>query len=136
MNAPQLAAVLSTLVYESRGDARPARMPDRASERAQSAVRELWRQVSLTERDHRLPSHDEPDIGFAEAIHHWTAGNALADVLDVSGLTAGDFVRWARQVVDLAGQVADASDGGLRRTCREVIDRIRRGVVDVSPLED
>jgi len=136
LSAPQLAAVLSTLVYEARGDRRPARMPDRTSERAQSALRGVWREVSLTERDHRLPSHDEPDIGFAEAIHHWTAGNDLADVLDLSDLTAGDFVRWARQVVDLAGQVADASDGDLRRTCREAIERIRRGVVDVAPLED
>ncbi len=136
LSAPQLAAVLSSLVYESRGDRRPARLPDRASETAQSRLRSLWRQVSLTERDHRLPSHDEPDIGFAEAIHRWTAGDGLADVLALSGLTAGDFVRWARQVVDLAGQVAEAADGELRRTCREAIDRIRRGVVDVAPLED
>jgi len=111
-------------------------MPDRASERAQGALRGIWRHVSLTERDHRLPSPTEPDIGFAEAIHHWTAGFPLADVLDLSGLTAGDFVRWARQVMDLAGQVADATDGDLRDTCREAIARIRRGVVDVAPLED
>ncbi|MGC3956050.1 MAG: DEAD/DEAH box helicase [Propionicimonas sp.] len=136
LSAPQLAAVLSSLVYEARGDRRPTRMPDRASERAQSALRAVWRQVSLTERDHRLPSPDQPDIGFAEAIHHWTAGFPLADVLDVSGLTAGDFVRWARQVMDVAGQVAEASDGELRDTCREAIARIRRGVVDVAPLED
>ncbi len=136
LSAPQLAAVLSSLVYEARGDRRPTRMPDRASERAQSALRGVWRQVSLTERDHRLPSPAEPDIGFAEAIHHWTAGFPLADVLDISGLTAGDFVRWARQVMDVAGQVAEASDGDLRETCREAIARIRRGVVDVAPLED
>jgi len=136
LSAPQLAAVISSLVYESRGDRRPSRMPDRASERAQGALRGIWRHVSLTERDHRLPSPTEPDIGFAEAIHHWTAGFPLADVLDLSGLTAGDFVRWARQVMDLAGQVADATDGDLRDTCREAIARIRRGVVDVAPLED
>ena len=136
LSAPQLAAVLSSLVYESRGDRRPSRMPDRASERAQGALRGIWRQVTLTERDHRLPSPTEPDIGFAEAIHHWTAGFPLADVLDVSGLTAGDFVRWARQVMDLAGQVATAADGELRHACYETIARIRRGVVDVAPLED
>ena len=137
LSAPQLAAVLSSLVFEARGDRRtPSRLPDRASEQAQSALRGIWRSVSLTERDHRLPSHDEPDIGFAEAIHRWTAGGELAEVLQLSSLTAGDFVRWARQVVDLAGQVADAAPGTLRSTCREVIARIRRGVVDVAPLED
>ncbi|MFZ0531083.1 MAG: RNA helicase, partial [Propionicimonas sp.] len=138
LTPPQLAAVLSTLVYEARGDRRnPARMPDRASERAQQALRSLWREVSLAERDHRLPSHAEPDIGFAEAVHAWTAGAELADVLSLSGLTAGDFVRWARMVVDSAGQLADAvGQGDLRRTCREAIFGIRRGVVDAAPLED
>ena len=138
LSAPQLAAVLSTLVYEARGDRRnPARMPDLASEKAQQSLRNVWRQVSLSERDHRLPSHDPPDIGFAEAIHAWTAGAELADVLYLSGLTAGDFVRWARMVVDAAGQLADAAGpGDLRRVCREAIASIRRGVVDAAPLED
>ena len=65
------------------------------------------------------------------------SGADLFDVLYLSGLTAGDFVRWARQVLDVAGQVADASGPGqLRDTAREVIARTRRGVVDVAPLED
>ncbi len=138
LSAAQLAAVVSSLVYEARGDRRnPARMPDRRSEDAQIRLRSVWRQVSLTERDHRLPSHDEPDIGFAEAIHAWTAGAELADVLYLSGLTAGDFVRWARQVVDAAGQLSDAVGAGpLRDTCRELVFRVRRGVVDAAPLED
>ncbi len=138
LSAPQLAAVVSSLVFEARGDRRaPARMPDRRSEDAQIRLRSLWRLVSSSERDHRLPGHDEPDIGFAEAIHAWTAGAELADVLYLSGLTAGDFVRWARQVVDAAGQLADAvGPGPLRDTCRELIVRVRRGVVDAAPLED
>ncbi len=138
LTAPQLAAVVSSLVYEARGDRRnPSRMPDRRSEDAQIRLRSIWRQVSLAERDHRLPSHDEPEIGFAEAIHAWTAGADLADVLYLSGLTAGDFVRWARQVVDAAGQLADAvGPGPLRTTCQELVFRVRRGVVDAAPLED
>ena len=139
LSAPQLAAVLSSLVYESRGGdkRRPPRMPDRASEAAQSALRGIWRQVGLTERDHRLDRGPEPDIGFAESIHAWAAGRPLGEVLDDSGLTAGDFVRWARQVVDLAGQVAQAAGPGeLRTACRAVVDGVRRGVVDAAPLED
>ncbi|MGB7962995.1 MAG: DEAD/DEAH box helicase [Propionicimonas sp.] len=138
LSAPQLAAMLSTLVYEARGDRRtPARMPDRTSELAQSALRRIWREVSLAERDHRLPSHPEPEIGFAEPIHAWAAGRPLSEVLELSGLTAGDFVRWARQVVDIAGQVAQAvGPGELRDTCRDVIEQVRRGVVDAAPDED
>ena len=138
LSAPQLAAVLSSLVFESRGDRRePARMPDRHSENAQSALRGIWRRVSRAERGHRLPSHIEPDIGFAEAIHAWAAGADLAEVLYRSSLTAGDFVRWARQVVDAAGQLGRAvGSGELRVTCKELIAGVRRGVVDAAPLED
>jgi len=139
LNAAQLAAVISSLIYESRGGdpRRPPRMPDRASEQAQSALRTIWQQVSLAERDHKLDKGPEPDIGFAEAIYAWAGGRPLAGVLEVSGLTAGDFVRWARQVVDLAGQLAQATGPGpLRTTCRQIIDQVRRGVVDAAPLED
>ncbi|MFT3969867.1 MAG: DEAD/DEAH box helicase [Micropruina sp.] len=139
LSAPQLAAVLSSLVFEARGGdrRRPPRMPDRASEAAQQELRRVWRDVGLTERDHRLERGPEPDIGFAEPIHGWASGRPLGDVLDESGLTAGDFVRWARQVVDFAGQVGRAAGPGpLRDTCRELVDRVRRGVVDAAPLED
>jgi ATP-dependent RNA helicase HelY len=138
LNAAQMAAVISCLVFEARGDRRePARMPDRASEAAGIRLRKVWRAVCLAERDHRLPSASEPEIGFAEAIHAWVGGAELAEVLAISGLTAGDFVRWARQVADAAGQVADAVGAGpLRKVAKEAIFRIRRGVVDAAPLED
>ncbi len=139
LDAPQLAAVLSSLVYETRrtDDGRMARMPDRASEVAQSELRRKWREVSLVERDHRLERSPEPDIGFAEAAHAWASGKPLAEVLYGCGLPAGDFVRWVRQVIDMAGQVAHAAGpGDLRRTSREVIDAMRRGVVEFDPDED
>ncbi len=139
LTAPELAAVLSTLIYESRGgDARrPARMPSRSSEIAQTMVRQIWREVSLMERDHRLEPGRDPDIGFAEAVHAWASGRPLGDILDETDLTAGDFVRWMRMVIDLLGQVADAAGPGRARDAsREAIDLLRRGVVDAAYLED
>ncbi len=139
LTVPALAAVLSTLVYESRRSdlGRMARMPDRTSEAAASEVRAVWRRVGLVERDVRLERAPDPDIGFAEAAYGWAEGRPLAGVLSRSGLSAGDFVRWVRQVIDMAGQVADAvGPGDLRRRCREVIERMRRGVVEYDPDED
>lgn len=138
LSSAELAAVVSSLVFESRGDRRnPARMPGRRAEMAQQRLRQIWRQVCLTERDHRLPSHAEPEIGFAEPIHAWAGGAELAEVLDESDLTAGDFVRWARQVTDALGQLAEAAGpGSLRTVSRAAIAAIRRGVVDAAPLED
>lgn len=139
LDAPQLAAVLSSLLYESRPsrDARRPRMPDAASEAAQSALRGVWHEVGVLERNHRRDRGREPDIGFAEAAWRWASGQELAKVLLQSGLPAGDFVRWVRQVVDLAGQLATAAGpGDFRRTCREVVTAMRRGVVDTDPEEE
>lgn len=135
LSAPQLAAVLSSLVFRTRvmDGRKPVRMPDRVSEAAQVRLRAMWRDTGLVERDHRVQRGPEPDIGFAEAAHAWASGEELADVLRLSGLPAGDVVRWIRQVIDVVGQVAQAAGPGpLRNTCREAVTRMRRGVVDVS----
>ena len=139
LDAPALAAVISSLVYESRigRPMRPARMPERSSEQAQSALRTVWRDVRALERAHRIDNDREPDIGFAEAIWRWASGQELAKVLSVSGLPAGDFVRWTRQVIELAGQLSQAvGPGDLRRTCRAAVDSLRRGVIEYDALED
>ena len=100
-------------------------------------LRTVWREVGALERNHRRDRGREPDIGFAEAAWRWASGQELAKVLRISGLSAGDFVRWVRQVVDLAGQIATAAGlGDLRRTCREAVFAMRRGVVDTDLEED
>ncbi len=139
LTAPELASVVSSLTYESRGgDARrPARMPNRSTEIAQTMVRRIWREVSLLERDHKLDRGRDPDIGFAEAVFGWASGLPLGDLLSASDLTAGDFVRWMRMVIDLLGQLADAAGpGAVRDNARQAIDLLRRGVVDAAWDED
>ncbi|WP_090596974.1 DEAD/DEAH box helicase [Auraticoccus monumenti] len=140
LSAPQLAAVLSSLVFETRrsdGTRYRPRMPDAETEEVMVRVRATWREVSLLERDARLDRGPEPDIGFARAAHHWTAGRPLAEVLDLTGLPAGDFVRWVRQVMDLADQVGSATtDPRLRATCRDAVRQMRRGVVAFVPDEE
>ncbi|AQP49175.1 RNA helicase [Tessaracoccus aquimaris] len=139
LDPAQLAAVLSTLVYESRPsrDAVHPRMPDATSERAQSELRAVWREVGQLERSHKRDRGREPDIGFAEAAWRWSSGQDLAKVLATTGMAAGDFVRWVRQVIDLAGQLATAvGPGDLRRTCHAAADSMRRGVVAADMSED
>jgi len=135
LTVPQLAAVLSTLVFESRAadGRRLSRMPDRPSEAAQSRLRQVWREVGLVERDHRVERGPEPDIGFAEAAYAWASGESLGEVVENHHLTAGDFVRWVRQVIDAAAQLTDAvGSGPLRDTCRGVVSAMRRGVIAVE----
>ena len=140
LSAPQLAAVLTALVFEARrGDDGPRkpRLPDARTNEAMSEVRRIWREVSLVERDARLDRGPEPDIGFSEVSYGWASGRSLASVLQGSDLTAGDFVRWVRQVTDFAGQIADAAGPGpLRDTARAVVTSMRRGVVTYAPEID
>ncbi|HCG15719.1 MAG TPA: hypothetical protein DEU94_06360, partial [Micrococcus luteus] len=48
-------------------------------------------------------------------------------------LAAGDFVRWARQVIDVLDQLANVpGDAGRSRACRQAADLVSRGVVATS----
>ncbi|RLV48817.1 DEAD/DEAH box helicase [Nocardioides mangrovicus] len=132
-----LAAVLSCLVYESRraDDAGPPRLPGGATKDAIAATVKLWGELEGLQREHHVEFSREPDLGFAYAAYRWAEGDELDDVLDATGLSAGDFVRWIKQLVDLAGQTADAAGPGpLRETARLAVGSLRRGVVAYSSL--
>jgi ATP-dependent RNA helicase HelY len=47
-------------------------------------------------------------------------------------LSGGDFVRWARQLIDLLDQVAKVAEEPVARAARQAVDRVRRGVVAVA----
>jgi ATP-dependent RNA helicase HelY len=137
LDASELGACLSTLVYETRraDDASPPRLPQGVVQERIAQMVRVWADLDALERDHRLDFLRQPDLGFAWAAYRWAEGDDLDDVLGVIDLAAGDFVRWMKQLVDLAGQVADAAGGGaLRRTARELVDRLKRGVVAYSTV--
>ena len=137
LDASGLAAVLSTLVFESRrgDDTDPPRLPKAATGEAIAKMQRLARDLDQLERSHRLESARGLDAGLCWAAYRWAEGDELEDVLDVCGLAAGDFVRSIKQVLDLAGQVADAASGTpLAKVARETNARLRRGVVAYSTM--
>ena len=139
LTVPELAAALSVLVFEARrpDDASPPRVPGGRVPDVIKEMVKLWGQLDALERDHHLDFLRQPDAGFAWAAYRWAEGDELDDVLNVVELAAGDFVRWMKQLLDLAGQVADAAgDGPLRDTARGVVAAVRRGVVAYSALGD
>ncbi|MET0473024.1 MAG: RNA helicase [Mycobacterium sp.] len=144
LDAAELAAVLSSVLYESRGDT-PGSVSsvDGATpgvRRALSQTRRLWSDIRADEQRHRVSGSREPDPGFVAAIYRWATTGDLSTSLaasDASGsgspLSAGDFVRWCRQVLDLLDQVRNAAPTpALRTTAKRAIDAIRRGVVAVD----
>ena len=136
----ELAAVLSALVFEARRpDDASAAAAARGADPARCWARwsALWGELDALERDHKLDFLREPDLGFAWAAYRWAEGDDLDDVLDGTDLAAGDFVRWMKQLLDLAGQVADAAGGTpLRATARETVGLLKRGVVAYSALTE
>ncbi len=135
-----LAAACSVLVYESRGADTPGAEPPRVPKAIRGTLertQQAWGRLEQREKARGLPGTRQPDPGFALAVHRWALGGTLRTVLTGSDLTAGDFVRWCRQVVDFLGQIVAAVPGTeLATTARTAIDAVRRGVVAVSLTED
>ena len=144
LDAPELAAVLSAVLYESRGDTPTApggvHIPTGKVRRALNQTRRLWAELRSDEQRHRLSHSREPDEGFVAAVYRWAATGDLTTALAASDsagtgspLSAGDFVRWCRQVLDLLDQVRNAApDPGLRAIAKRAINDVRRGVVAVD----
>jgi ATP-dependent RNA helicase HelY len=132
----ELAAVCSAVVYESRGhdDDTPPAMPTRVVREAVERLGTLWTELHDLETRHGLDITRRPDAGMSDATYRWATGSNLLQVLTHADITAGDFVRWIRQVIDLLGQVAQAVGPAdpLRASAHAAADLINRGVVSYS----
>jgi ATP-dependent RNA helicase HelY len=137
LDPPELAAAVSALVFETRREgAVEPRVPAGRVAEALAETSKLWLGLEADERRHRVDRTREPDAGFAWPVYRWARGEALEKVLtaaEVNGqeLTAGDFVRWCRQVIDLLDQIRDVLGGGdpVGATAVAAVDALRRGVV-------
>ena len=135
----EIAAVASSLVYDSRrDDGGVPRVPEDATSAVEQTVA-LWHDLVADERRHRLDRTREPDLGFAWPVHRWVRGDSLAVVLagatsHGTELSAGDFVRWCRQVVDLLDQIraVAGNEDTVGRAAGDAVRAIRRGVVAVG----
>jgi ATP-dependent RNA helicase HelY len=147
LSPADLAACVSALVYESRqpDDAATPRLPGGRSREALAEMVRIWGAVEERQKEHRVDSPREPDLGFAWAAFRWASGGSLEAVLRDAEMQAGDFVRWTKQLIDLLGQIAVAArdtDGeattgktsAVGRTARAAAELLRRGVVAYSSV--
>ncbi|KGH48578.1 RNA helicase [Modestobacter caceresii] len=134
----ELAGCVSALVFEARRES--AAQPSVPAGKVAGALAEMRRvHTALTdlEREHAVPVTRDPDLGFVWAAYRWADGQSLDRVLagaQQAGteLSGGDFVRWARQLVDLLDQLAKVADDPLAGIARAAVGRVRRGVVAVA----
>ena len=100
-------------------------------------MRRIRARLEEVEAAHGVPATRDLDLGFAWAAYRWADGQGLDRVLagaEQAGteLSGGDFVRWARQVVDLLDQLGKVAEDPVGATARAAVTRIRRGVVAVA----
>jgi ATP-dependent RNA helicase HelY len=129
----ELAAAVSTVVYEGRreGDERVT-VPRGPVADAIDETLKVWSELEAAEHARGLQLTREPDLGFVWPIYRWARGESLAKVLasGVDGdMPAGDFVRWARQVLDLLGQLGEATGPDTGIPARAAMDAVKRGVL-------
>ncbi|MCW1248770.1 DEAD/DEAH box helicase [Acaricomes phytoseiuli] len=147
LNPEELAAFASALVYQAKREERGIRpvLPTQALEAAAQTLVRQWSVLEDDEEQARLPLTAEPDFGMVKPVYAWARGQRLEKVLQGTDFAAGDFVRWAKQVIDLLDQLAQAAGAdpaesdlpdqqSLRKRCRAAIDLIRRGVVAYSAV--
>jgi ATP-dependent RNA helicase HelY len=137
LDAASLAAIACCLVYEPRrdGDGPGVNgLPRGPFRTALTATQDLWQDLDDLEREHRLPGSNPVAMGLATAMHWWARGMPLDRVLIEADMAAGDFVRWAKQTIDLLDQLSLVAESALASTARKALDEVRRGIVAYSSL--
>ena len=147
LRSAEMAALVSVFTYEARG---PAGAVEVSQHWPGRRLRERWDQVQAVaaelvaaEQAAGLPVTRAVDAGFAAVAYGWARGQTIGRLLagaqegraGPSGLSAGDFVRNVKQLVDLLrqlGQVLPLQESA--QAAREGAEALFRGVVAVSAL--
>jgi ATP-dependent RNA helicase HelY len=136
MSPEDLAGLAALLVFESSAEDQvfqPA-MPTEMLQGALDVVDEHWYTLQQAEHAADLTITEQPHPGLVWPIVRWVRGHELLASLTGSDMAAGDFIRWARQVMDLLDQLASLDDThpDLARRCRRAKDLVNRGIVAYS----
>jgi ATP-dependent RNA helicase HelY len=130
LSAAEFAAVVSTVVYESRERVpRPGEMPTAQARERYQRLQRTWRNIRHTEDANQVELCRELEAGFATPIFHWAEGKPLEAILEETGMAPGDFVRSCKLLLDLLGQIEDVAPSGVSRAARNARDAVNRGVV-------
>jgi ATP-dependent RNA helicase HelY len=128
----ELAALVSTVVYEHRGrEVLPhqGQLPTGTTRERFRSLRDLWQRVRRAEDNHQVELCRELDTGFTQTIFDWAEGKALEDVLRHLDMTPGDFVRSCKLLIDLLRQIEDVAGREVASLAHHARESVNRGVV-------
>lgn len=131
-----LASILSVFTYEARGPIKYyPEFPNAELAHLYARIAHIWDDLVAEEAAMSIPITRDVDPGFMDIAYRWARGDALVDVLSSSMMSAGDFVRNCKQLIDLARQVSIlAEDPQTADTANKVVAAILRGVVEASSV--
>ncbi|MGX1748505.1 DEAD/DEAH box helicase [Glutamicibacter protophormiae] len=136
----ELCAVVAFLVYQGRRDYdRPdPKMPTEKIADIFTQTINIWGPLSDAEEALGLNPTAPPESGLIWPMYKWARGSSLNSALRGTDLAPGDFVRWAKQVIDTLDQFAKNTDlpPQLVRGAYQAVDSIKRGVVAYSNVLD
>ena len=134
LDAPGLAAIAASLVYEPRRDDEnfEPRSPKGSFSEAFTRTQILWEELESLAKKHKLQRSSRLEMDLSYAIHRWCTGAKLDLVLESADLLPGDFIRWCKQIIDLLEQLAKAADGPIANKARDAVDQVKRGIVAYS----
>jgi ATP-dependent RNA helicase HelY len=146
----EMAGLVSVFTYEPRGPAAAegevAALPGRRLLERWRAVQSVALELNFDEQALGLVKTRPPDAGFVTLASGWANGQELGALLAPSdaaggrrpravGISAGDFVRNIKQLIDLLRQLGEVlADEAAARAAREAADALFRGVVAASSV--
>ncbi len=106
LNHHEMASLASVFVYEERRRDETAKphFPSNELKKRFEKIDQISRRLSISEHQAGLQSHRVPDAGFMATVFDWSHGVTLFEILDEDDVTAGDFVRTMKQLIDLLRQ--------------------------------
>jgi ATP-dependent RNA helicase HelY len=133
LEVPEAAALVSTIVYESRERVpRRGEMPTEGTAERYRRLGAIWARIRGAEDAHHVELCRELEDGFASAIARWAAGDPLEDVLRDTDLAPGDFVRNCKQLLDLLRQIEEVAEGEQAEVARRARLAVDHGVVSYT----
>jgi ATP-dependent RNA helicase HelY len=139
LSSAEVAALASTFTFEDRRGTLDAQVwyPTPELRRRFGRLTKLHRDLTRRERDARLPLTRQPDPGFMAIAHGWESGGDLDDVLGPEEITAGDFVRTAKLLIDVLRQIAHLAPAvATGRAAGDAADAVLRDLVAASSMVD
>lgn len=129
-----MAAMAAALVFEERGEESESepKLPKGEFRNALERTEAIQSQLFELQSEFRLARESDLALGLVWPMYRWATGAKLNDVLKLSGLLAGDFIRWSKQIIDLLDQLAQSADAEVAQVSYEAIDQVKRGIVAYS----